>query len=391
MGGFTPQIPGIKIQDPILKKSFQREINEMIGRNNDSFPGSQPVSFATRHLEELRERDYFLCEKTDGVRCLLFLTNDFRDGQEVEVVYLVDRKNDFYWVPDVHIPTPRGHGTFYTRTLMDGELVLDEQPDGIMYADGKTRRLHYLLFDCLVYDGKNMVERDLESRLGHMHTIFPPYKDFCHKFPEDVRNHTFLLKKKAVHMSYAFDDFFKSIIPQLKHGNDGLIFTCVHSPYKPGTDDRLLKWKYPEENSVDFVLSLDIPDLESQDRPSNSHSSPPPEKDYDVIPRLILYVAEGSNHYRYWADLYVTSDDWDKMREWAEQNHKGLDESIVECVMDSEKRWRFLRFREDKKDGNFINTVNSVIESIEDPVNKQDLLNAANGIRHAWKERHATR
>lgn len=39
---------------------------------------------------------YFLCEKTDGIRCLLYITTG--DSGE-EIVYLIDRKNDYYYIP----------------------------------------------------------------------------------------------------------------------------------------------------------------------------------------------------------------------------------------------------------------------------------------------------
>jgi mRNA guanylyltransferase len=40
---------------------------------------------------------YFLCEKTDGIRLLLYIT--VGDAGE-EIVYLIDRKNDYYFIPN---------------------------------------------------------------------------------------------------------------------------------------------------------------------------------------------------------------------------------------------------------------------------------------------------
>lgn len=64
-----------------------------------------------------------------------------------------------------------------------------------------------------------------------------------------------------------------------------------------------------------------------------------------------------------------------------------LEDKIAECAMDEEKRWRFLRFREDKKHGNHISVVHSVMESIRDGVGEKDLLQEAMEIRAAWKRR----
>lgn len=49
--------PGIKAEGGLLDY-LRREVADLLGRKNQSFPGAQPVSFARRHLEELKTREY---------------------------------------------------------------------------------------------------------------------------------------------------------------------------------------------------------------------------------------------------------------------------------------------------------------------------------------------
>ena len=46
-------------------------------------------------------------------------------------------------------------------------------------------------------------------------------------------------KVKDVKFSYHVEDVFNIDIPALQHGNDGLIYTCVNTPYAPGTDPNM--------------------------------------------------------------------------------------------------------------------------------------------------------
>jgi len=101
------------------------------------------------------------------------------------------------------------------------------------------------------------------------------------------------------------------------------------------------------------------------------------------MPEFTLSAFEGNRQYGHFAKMYMTEAEWEDMKAL----EIPLQDKIVECAMDEEKRWRFLRFREDKKDGNHISVVNSVLESIRDGVGKKDLLGEAMEVRAAWKRR----
>jgi mRNA guanylyltransferase len=48
--------PGIKAPGDLLRE-LRAEVANLLNRNSYSFPGAQPVSFARRHLEELRKEE----------------------------------------------------------------------------------------------------------------------------------------------------------------------------------------------------------------------------------------------------------------------------------------------------------------------------------------------
>lgn len=83
-----------------------------------------------------------------------------RDGDQ-EVHYLIDRKNDYYWVQNLHFPMHDDDTfrSFHTETLIDGELVLDD-------IGGGKKLLRYLVFDCLILDNQPLIQRTLDKRLG---------------------------------------------------------------------------------------------------------------------------------------------------------------------------------------------------------------------------------
>lgn len=376
--------------DHQLTQQFRHEVAQLLDRHSTGFPGAQPVSFAHRHLSELRQQDYFVCEKTDGIRFLMYCTRD----KDKDIHYLIDRKNDYYFVPNLHFPKPddKTFSSFHDRTLLDGELVEDKLPDG-------TSELKFLVFDLLVLDGDLLTSKSLDKRLARFKEwVLKPYKELFKAFPEEVQYRPFALEDKDSHFSYSLEHMFKNIIPSVKqlHGNDGLIFTCKNTPYKTGTDEHILKWKPPNENTIDFVLRITWP----MTPPDADDPDQTPHEDYLAFPRCFdLFVYTGGDvNYEHFAQMHVTEQEWEDLKAM----QRPLQDAVVECYLEAEEpddpaaninghapRWRFHRLRDDKEHANHISTVKSVLESIEDHVTEQNLLDAAGGIRDAWKKRQA--
>lgn len=379
----------------------RREVARLLGRDSIQFPGAQPISFARRHLNELRQRDYYVCEKSDGIRCLLFFTSEFdpaAGGAPREMHYLIDRKNDYYAVDDVGFHSPLAPNnpaeqpvwdSFHVETLLDGELIVDTEPNG-------QRVTKYYVFDTLAVDGRPLLDRPLDKRLAYfVDKVYRPYEALCNAFPDDARAMAFQLRQKAFELSYGTKKLFDETIPRLKHGSDGVIFTCRETPYTFGTDHNILKWKPAEENTVDFRMCMTFPPLDEERAAAQAAQHPEGaawDRDYDAMPSVTLYINHGDRGgYEAYAPLHLEDSEWASMRQYAVDHQDGIEGAVVECRRDTEGRWRFGRFREDKEDGNHVSVVQKVVESIEDGVAKDELVANEPDVRTAWKAREARR
>lgn len=382
MSHSIPDLDAIGIKaDPGLADQFRREVANLLKRNNLNFPGAQPVSFSAKHLVELQKEDYYVCEKTDGIRCLMYFAEGDSETSP-EIHYLIDRKNDYRFVPELHFPLPGDdtYQSFHVETLVDGELVKDTYEDG-------TTQLKYLVFDCMVLDGINLMHRTLDKRLAYFkEKVLKPYNAMYKRFPEEKKHRAFAVEDKSTQVSYGIEMMFREIIPKVKkiHGNDGLIFTCRSTPYKIGTDEHILKWKPPAENTIDFRMRLEFPLLEP-DTDDEADGIVEPYPDYDAVPICHLFVLYNNADYRIFGEMYITASEWESLKAL----QIPLDDTIVECYQDDKNRWRYMRFRDDKKDANHISTVEKVLESIQDRVTEDDLIRAAPAIKTAWKKRQA--
>lgn len=374
----------------------QQAVADLLHRQSIGFPGAQPVSFKASHLEELTRTDYFVAEKTDGIRLLLYLTSLPNDeGGSSEAQFLIDRRNDYHYVGTnwIHIPLPNLEyvskrkgppyldNGWHVGTILDGELVRQK------WSNGKEH-LTFLIFDCLAMDGEDVTQRPFDSRIGKINYLMDAYKQFAKDHPHVARDQPFQLDLKKPELGYTAPVLFRDRIPNLPHGNDGLIYTCKATPYKSGTDPHILKWKPPKENTIDFRLQINSFPMKTDELGNY--------EDFNAKPDIELLIHHSDKDYRPFrggTKLHLTDEEWEAIKRMGQQ----IDWRIIECWREKETgHWRpkiepdgTPRYRDDKAHANHVTIAESVLESIEDAVSKEDLINAYDTIRNAWKAREA--
>ncbi|ELU45025.1 CEG1 protein [Rhizoctonia solani AG-1 IA] len=337
-----PQIPGRLVDDKEKLIQLKRHVAGLCNvdnlrsvsilvdyrQPNNSEAGLLEVNrgIIDRHS---RASSYWVCEKSDGIRVLVLIVSFPSNDQEV---YLIDRKNEYRQQDGLFFPHPMDPRRALGNTLLDAELVTDYDPEtkqvrlcAIPYTLRKTlitgitqETLNLLAFDCIVGDAQNLMSKSLTSRYGS--------------------------------------------IPNLKHGNDGLIFTCAESGYVIGTDHRILKWKPPSENSIDFKLELRFPPLPGR----------PSEPDFTAKPVFQLLVWTGNNSYEHFDTMQVDDAQWER-HSWKASGEQ-YDDRVVEVTWDkTAKNWVYHRFRDDKDHGNHQSVVDKILESIRDGVEAEQV------------------
>ena len=297
-----------------------------------SFPGSQPVSLSRDNMSLLKREPYSVTWKADGTRYMVLL---MRDG-----VYLIDRK---FTVRRVQMRFPLPHKKFGTAvhhgTLMDGEMVVDTDPK----TQKQMRR--FLAYDLMAVNGERVSQRPFLERLNIVREfVVEPRKAFLAQTGPSgayaANKEPFSVRTKEFHPLQFARSSIEKFIPALSHESDGLIFQPSNAPYVPQTYESLLKWKFPELNSVDFLLRVA--------RGSG-----------------LLFVGDKGGQYVRLEDDFVTRS----------EPLESLDGKIVECSWDwNEKKWVFMRTRADKDTPNFITVYRKTWKSIQDNITADDIL-----------------
>ncbi|KAI9592097.1 mRNA capping enzyme [Syncephalis fuscata] len=363
--GDIPDVPGTRL-DPVNERELRSRVATLLQLGHERFPGSQPVSFTLDSLEELKRENYFVCEKTDGQRCLMLMLSN---GPNKGYTYLIDRKNTYRYVNNIQFPAP-GDASFSVMqhdTLLDGELVLDVESNGRF-------TLRFMAFDLLTIGGKNVTDRPFTVRLGHLRDhVLKPYHAMLRVRPQLASIAPFEVLAKRMQLSYGLERVIKEEIPRLHHKSDGLIFTSSVAGYVPGTCNKILKWKPPNENSMDLQVHLVSP--------SGPDAASQP-------PTVELWVWQSGTVHSFYATLGITIEEWQQYRGQIREGR------IMEVVYDPQHvpphQWKMMRFRDDKTTANHISVVEKIMKSIEDGVEEDKLIEMAPEIRTAWKQREGS-
>ncbi|GFZ02233.1 mRNA capping enzyme family protein [Actinidia rufa] len=378
-------------------------------RGNSQFPGSHPVSLNRANLQLLRQRYYYATWKADGTRYMMLITMDgcylvdrnfnFR---RVQMRFPCKSTNDVR----INIICFQEAEKTHHFTLLDGEMIIDTLPD----SQKQERR--YLIYDMMAINQVSLVERPFNERwkMLEKEVIEPRNHERQHIYQS--RNpyyrydlEPFRVRRKDFWLLSTVTKLLKEFIPRLSHEADGLIFQVLYNamislrvsevsdassnifssrksifglrftfsvsensslleilsssvfqgwddPYVPRTHEGLLKWKYAEMNSVDFLFEYH--EELRNDRDGFGLSQPT-----NVLIHICLNIMHTGNN----------------------SDPESYSRKIIECSWGSEEDvWKFMRIRTDKATPNDINTYKKVMRSIRDNITEDVLLNEIHEI-----------
>jgi mRNA guanylyltransferase len=341
-----------------LKSQFLQVVPNI--NNHHRFPGSLPSALERSKIKLLQKGDYWVSEKSDGLRYLLFIVD--------QGSYLVDRRMDFYQIHKFPLLIELFGASGVT--LLDGEMV----------RNLRTGKLMYLIFDILALNGQtNIGMYNLSERLGIVgKKVVSVFRDSVHE--RGGKDYYLKLQFTITGKIFRPKALIKELASMIKHNekgerlfvddkrchrNDGLIFT-PSGPYLPYASSHLIKWKYGDRLTIDFLFKFT----------SEGH---------------VALVGEGGEVKSDWKGFDLLPDDWNKLTT-ALATTKHPDQAVIECAYDYKSdKWRFLTLRPDKDRPNHRTTVQHTLFIVKENITIEELVNRVpilNMEDDHWEEDH---
>lgn len=226
------------VTDPAKAKPAQKMCQTMCKFRKNGFPGAQPVSLSHQNINLIQKEEYMVSWKADGSRYMLLIMN-------ADEMYFFDRDHRVFQLFNVKF-LKKSNNEPLTETLLDGELVVD------VVKEVKYPR--FLIYDIVYVEGEDVSQHNFRERLNII------FKQVIN--PREKGKQTGLIDRTREPIGIRIKDFceikdthkyFSSKFQKvLSHEIDGLIFQPVNMGYIAGRCDKILKWKPPSHNSVDF-------------------------------------------------------------------------------------------------------------------------------------------
>lgn len=241
---FMDGVPGVNLMTDLEQVNELRSIAQsMCGWRSSGFPGSQPVSMTRENIKLLHQKPYKVSWKADGTRYMMLIHQEHG-------VYFFDRDNSCFKVDHLTFPRRDNAEQHIQNTLLDGEMVID-----ILNGERMPR---YLIYDIIAYENENLALKSFDDRMKAIRDlIIAPRHDAILKGKLNRNVEPFSVRLKDFwDVTQAAALLGPKFAKQLTHEPDGLIFQPKLDPYSAGRCDDVLKWKPPEQNSVDFLLKI---------------------------------------------------------------------------------------------------------------------------------------
>ena len=367
-----PQIPGERIDDREVSRELECRMCNVCGIRPGTFIPSLPASFTQKSFKSILNEDYWVCEKSDGIRVVVFLTK--RPNTQEQELYLMDRKKTFFRIDMYASGDSSNQIGIFSDTVLDGELIFESNKD-------KINTTVLLLFDCLAIKNENVTRLPFQWRYACLQNqIRPSIHSFLEKRIHTNATLGFEFRIKRMMRAFQIRDVLQSM-QQSPRCTDGLIFTCLSSRYSFGTNVKILKWKPSQSLTVDFLIRVRPEVYEGIGSKRRAEAA-------NEKPVFELYARTNDDSHVYFDDMRLNDDEWARWMQFG----NALDGRIVECAPFlvssgtgiSHTSWRPVRLRDDKIVANHQSVVTSTLESIHHGVSEEKLSDSAPSVAENW-------
>tara|TARA_E500000178_G_scaffold193158_1_gene191150 strand:- start:279 stop:1295 length:1017 start_codon:yes stop_codon:yes gene_type:complete len=316
---------GININNKQFLHYLTKNINNIYGVRGNEFiyPAPQPVSIEKKDFTKIKQYEYSISLKLDGIRFLLYFLVD-KNGKNQAII--INRALNFY------IVSLDADDTIYNSTLLDGELIFNKV----------DKMWEFVVHDALILCGNKINKNKHSVRLSDT--------TYClESLVKYNKSSTFNIKVKEF---YPFSDFneFVDKVYNNSDNNDGIIFMPENLPVISGTQYSMLKWKPQNRHTFDFQIKKTSVGMEA----------------------YCFYMKNIS----LFAKIHENTKDGAKFINLALNLNNFKNDCILECFFDKElKNFTPFLVRTDKTHPNSLRTIERTLFNINENITIEDFKN----------------